>query len=694
MTLATRFHSIQVGALACWQSRPSLTRRRLLAVANADDLPGSSCGASIVWYKHDLRVDDHPGLVAAASQQQAVVPLYVFDPRIISGLSDEMLDLLFFALEDLKKLLKDQGSDLFIGFGSSEDVIMKIVNEVKATQVFTEEDVDYNTRRVISIVESRLSATLFPWGSSKIRLWRPPFYDFKDMKGMPASYNTFLNLKLPVSNPTSAPTLPILNIGLERGDLPTIDDVKSYLNNKSWTFMKKISAQAILQKKHHKVVKKDLIGGPDNVLEISSNVTVVHKMKKTSSLFASHNGSQVKGGTDAVLNALAGYLRYLEGTGRDDWQEVHDKMGIAESRNGASFGAIFGASLYFGTISRRRIHYEAIKYEKERNAGFLSPFGYSSPTVATAIETVCSMEWYRLLAYKSLYQNEGTCSIRIWRWRGFLIQYTVAGQEGPPVLFAHGFGAFLEHFRENISAMAESGHRVWGITLLGFGRSEKPNVLYNEPMWAELLRDFIVDVVREPVHLVGNSIGGYFIAAAGAFWPSLAKSLVLINTAGSVGPNFLHMQLTEQRASSGFAWMGSRLLLLYLRLRATDILKKCYPTNPERADDWLVDEILRASYDPGVIAVLESVFNFKLPVPLNYLLDWFGGKVLFIQGVRDPLSKSKKRLSMIREYCSLATIKELDAGHCPHDELPEEVNRLLRDWIRTAELSNQMERNS
>ncbi|XP_028553552.1 uncharacterized protein LOC110113872 isoform X4 [Dendrobium catenatum] len=484
-----------------------------------------------------------------------------------------MLDLLLFALEDLKKLLKDQGSDLFIGFGSSEDVIMKIVNEVKAAQVFTEEDVDYNTRRVISIVESRLSTTLFPWGSSKIRLWRAPFYDFKDMKGMPASYNTFLKLKLPVSNPTAAPTLPILNIGLERGDLPTIDDVKSYLNNESWTFMKKISAQDILQKKHHKEVvkKEDLIGGPNNVLEISSNVTVVHKMKKSNSLFASHNGSQVKGGTDAVLNALAGYLRYLEGTGRDDWQEVHDKMGMAESRNGASFGAIFGASLYFGTISRRRIHYVAIKYEKERNAGFLSPFGYSSPTVATAIETVCSMEWYRLLAYKSLYQNEGTCSIRIWRWRGFLIQ---------------------------------------------------------------------------------------------------------------------------RRASSGFAWMGSRLLLLYLRLRATDILKKCYPTNPERADDWLVDEILRASYDPGVIAVLESVFNFKLPVPLNYLLDWFGGKVLFIQGVRDPLSKSKKRLSMIREYCSLATIKELDAGHCPHDELPEEVNRLLRDWIRTAELSNQMERNN
>ncbi|XP_020571649.1 uncharacterized protein LOC110018628 [Phalaenopsis equestris] len=651
---------------------------------------GDLCGAAVVWYKHDLRVDDHPGLVAAASQLQSVVPLYVFDPRIISGLSDEMLDLLLFALKDLKRLLKDQGSDLFVGFGSSEDVIIKIVNEVKATHVFTEEDVDYNIRVVISNVESRLSATWFPWGSSKIMFWKAPLYNVKNMEELPASYNTFQKLKLCPSNPTAAPMLPVLNIGLERGDLPTIDDLKSYLNDESWTYMKKISAQAILQKKNCKEIaeKEDRIEGPDNGLKISSNTTVVHKMKKFNSLFASHNGSQVKGGTVAVLNALSGYLRYLEGTGRDDWQEVHDKMGKAESRSGASFGALFGASLYFGTISRRRIHYEAIKYEKERNAGFLSPFGYSSPTVAAAIETVCSMEWYRHLALKSLCQNEGICSIRIWRWRGFLIQYTVAGQEGPPVLFVHGFGAFLEHFRENISVMAKSGHRVWGITLLGFGRSEKPNVLYNEPMWAELLRDFIVDVVREPVHLVGNSIGGYFIAAAAAFWPSLAKSLVLVNTAGSVGPKYLHMQLNEPKASSGFAWIGSRLLLFYLKLRAADILKNCYPTNPERVDAWLINEILRASYDPGALIVLESVFNFKLPVPLNYLLEWFGGKVLFIQGVRDPLSNSKERLSVIRKYCSLATIKELDAGHCPHDERPEEVNRLLREWILTAELSN------
>lgn len=40
----------------------------------------------MVWFKHDLRIDDHPGLAAAVSEpRRPVVPLYVFDRRILAG---------------------------------------------------------------------------------------------------------------------------------------------------------------------------------------------------------------------------------------------------------------------------------------------------------------------------------------------------------------------------------------------------------------------------------------------------------------------------------------------------------------------------------------------------------------------------------------------------------------------------------
>lgn len=87
-------------------------------------------------------------------------------------------------------------------------------------------------------------------------------------------------------------------------------------------------------------------------------------------------------------------------------------------------------------------------------------------------------------------------------------QYTTVGREGPATLLVHGFGAFLEHYRDNMNRLADDGNRVWAVTMIGFGRSEKPNLFYTENLWAEMLRDFIVDVIGEPVHLVGNSIAG------------------------------------------------------------------------------------------------------------------------------------------------------------------------------------------
>jgi len=71
---------------------------------------------------------------------------------------------------------------------------------------------------------------------------------------------------------------------------------------------------------------------------------------------------------------------------------VHEKVRASESRNGASFIGLFGPALSLGIISRRRVYYEAIKYEQERNAGFLSPFGYSAATIAAAVDAVCSKE--------------------------------------------------------------------------------------------------------------------------------------------------------------------------------------------------------------------------------------------------------------------------------------------------------------
>jgi pimeloyl-ACP methyl ester carboxylesterase len=149
------------------------------------------------------------------------------------------------------------------------------------------------------------------------------------------------------------------------------------------------------------------------------------------------------------------------------------------------------------------------------------------------------MQWSDTLHRKSLAQGSVRgFKVTAWQWRGYHTQYTMMGDKGPAVVLVHGFGAFWEHYRDNIRGLAEKGYRVWALTMVGFGRSEKPNITYTELLWAEQLRDFIVEVVGEPVILAGNSIGGYMTTVVAGLWPSLVTGLVLLNTAGRVIPDY------------------------------------------------------------------------------------------------------------------------------------------------------------
>ncbi|KAG7037623.1 hypothetical protein SDJN02_01252, partial [Cucurbita argyrosperma subsp. argyrosperma] len=206
-------------------------------------------------------------------------------------------------------------------------------------------------------------------------------------------------------------------------------------------------------------------------------------------------------------------------------------------------------------------------------------------------------------------------------------------------------------------------------------------------------------------------------------------------------PNLEYSFFFERQVSVA-AWLGARLLLTYLRLKTKDIVKNCYPTvcelmpqflyyflafhvielqnfptlfcavqRTERADNWLISEMLRAvsssvsfflpsnitltdhekSKDPGGLVVLESIFSFDLSVPLNYLLEGLEERVLIIQGMKDPIYNSKAVLAKLKEQCVGVTIKELDAGHCPHDELPKQVNSILCEWILRLETKQKVD---
>lgn len=79
------------------------------------------------------------------------------------------------------------------------------------------------------------------------------------------------------------------------------------------------------------------------------------------------------------------------------------------------------------------------------------------------------------------------------------------------------FSVFIlvsDHWRKNLPVLAES-HRVFAIDLIGYGYSDKPNPrklqvdhFYTFDTWASQLNDFCMEIVKDEVFFVCNSIGG------------------------------------------------------------------------------------------------------------------------------------------------------------------------------------------
>jgi pimeloyl-ACP methyl ester carboxylesterase len=97
--------------------------------------------------------------------------------------------------------------------------------------------------------------------------------------------------------------------------------------------------------------------------------------------------------------------------------------------------------------------------------------------------------------------------------------------------------------------------------------------------------------------------------------------------------------------------------------------------------DELVEEIYRPSCDADAHKVFASVFKSPQGEKIDVLLEQLTCPLLLLWGESDPWMRARERGAKFRQYYPQLTEHYLKAGHCPHDEVPEQVNAILRDWI-------------
>lgn len=103
-----------------------------------------------------------------------------------------------------------------------------------------------------------------------------------------------------------------------------------------------------------------------------------------------------------------------------------------------------------------------------------------------------------------------------YRWRGFDIAYTEAGDpDDPDLLLLHGVNASASshEFRGIFDDLAADYH-VIAPDLPGFGRSDRPPLLYSGPLYATFVEDFARDLTEEATVIASSLAGAYATVAA------------------------------------------------------------------------------------------------------------------------------------------------------------------------------------
>ncbi|NET02859.1 MAG: alpha/beta fold hydrolase [Sphaerospermopsis sp. SIO1G2] len=286
-------------------------------------------------------------------------------------------------------------------------------------------------------------------------------------------------------------------------------------------------------------------------------------------------------------------------------------------------------------------------------------------------------------------ENKQILEKQVWTWQDYKIQYTVMGS-GQPLVLIHGFGASISHWRKNIPVLANAGYRVFALDLLGFGGSDKADIDYSMDVWVELLKDFYHAHIQTPAIFIGNSIGALLSLIIVAKHPEIAVGGVLINSAGGLSHRPHELNPVLRIFMAAFNKLVANPVtgkFVFNRIRQkSQIRRTLYQVYCDRnaVTDELVDILYTPSCDSGAQQVFASILTAPPGPSPEEILPNVNLPLLVLWGDKDPwtpITGAKIYEEAGKNGQDIQIVPIPNAGHCPHDEVPDIVNHAIIDWL-------------
>lgn len=265
---------------------------------------------------------------------------------------------------------------------------------------------------------------------------------------------------------------------------------------------------------------------------------------------------------------------------------------------------------------------------------------------------------------------------------------------GPAVLLLHGFPTFWWTWRRQLTALADAGYRAIAMDLRGYGGSDHPPEGYDPRTLSADVAGVIRSMGVPEAVIVGHGWGGLVAWSTAVLEPEVVRGIVPVSMPH---PRRLrkallrdHKQRAAMRYAVGFQWpfVPERSLTAHDGQRVAELMS-AWSWDTSWLDDATADTFRSAFLRwPTAHTAVEyhrwGARSSIRPDGITYMSLMeapIQRAVLQLQGTHDPMVLPASVDGSGDYVRAPYTRVDLETGHFPHEERPDDFNAALTDWL-------------
>jgi pimeloyl-ACP methyl ester carboxylesterase len=265
---------------------------------------------------------------------------------------------------------------------------------------------------------------------------------------------------------------------------------------------------------------------------------------------------------------------------------------------------------------------------------------------------------------------------------GARVHYQEFGDKGrPTVLLIHGFISSVTAWRTSAPLLAEKGHHVVALDLLGFGYSEKPSWFeYTITAQARIVSRFMNRLGIGRATVVGNSYGGAVAATLALDYPERVDKLVLVDAVINDDPK--NMPILRLAALPGVGEALAPWLVdskAFWRFRMKNTLARA---NHHLIDDTRVANVRRPLHSADAQHSLLATSRNWSADRISRDAQYIDQPTLIIWGEDDKVIPLENGYKLRNDILHSRLVVLRDCGHIPQEERTEAFVDLVSDFCR------------